>query len=293
MSFMLAADTSGDIKKNEMTARGIEYKPLVYTIDGVEYPDNFTDDKEYKAFYDEIRAGKLPTTSQINTHEHEEFFESLLEKTQDDIVYITLSSGLSSSCESAKHAAQTVMQKTGRKIYVVDSLGATISQRIVVDEAEKLRDAGLSAEEAAKTLAEFVKHVHTWFMPTDLMHLKRGGRVSGPAAYIATALKIKPIILIDKFGKLPVMKKVHGVPKGISYMIDLFKATSAKEPHKFYIASADSDYAEDMLEKAKAARPDCEGEIGWIGPVIGAHTGCGAVGISFVSDIIREDIKLL
>lgn len=293
MSFLLSADTSGDIKKNEMTARGIEYKPLVYTIDGVEYPDNFTDDKQYKAFYDEIRAGKLPTTSQINIQEHEEFFESLIEKTQDDILYVTLSSGLSASCESAKHAAETVMQKTGRKIYVVDSLGATISQRIVVDEAEKLRDAGVGAKEAAEQLAEFVKHVHTWFMPTDLMHLKRGGRVSGPAAYIATALNIKPIILIDKIGSLPVMKKVHGVPKGISYMINLFKETSAKEPHKFYIASADSDYAEDMLAKAKAVRPDCEGEIGWIGPVIGAHTGCGAVGISFVSDTIREDIKLL
>lgn len=291
MSFLLSADTSGDIKKNEMTARHIEYKPLVYTIDGVEYQDNFSDDKEYKAFYDQIRAGKLPTTSQINTQEHEEFFEGLIEKTEDDIVYITLSSGLSSSCASAKLAAETVMQKTGRKIYVVDSLGATISQRIVVDEAEKLRDAGASAKEAAEALEEFVKHVHTWFMPTDLMHLKRGGRVSGPAAYLATALNIKPIILIDKIGSLPVMKKIHGVPKGISYMINLFKETSAKQPHKFYIASADSDYAEDMLEKAKAARPDCEGEIGWIGPVIGAHTGCGAVGISFVSDITRDNIK--
>ncbi len=284
MSFILSADTSGDIFRNDMLARKIEYKSLIYTIDGVEYKDEFTCDDQYKAFYDEIRAGKLPTTSQINIAEHEEFFDGLVKKHDGDIVYVTLSSGLSSSCASAKKAAETVAQKTGRKIFVVDSLGATISQRIVVDEAERLRDSGASAEEAVKELAEFVKHVHTWFMPTDLMHLKRGGRVSGPAAYIGTALNIKPIIFIDKVGGLPVIKKLRGASKGIAFMTDIFKSDSAKTPHKFYVASADSEFADEMLQKAKAARPDCEGEIGWIGPVIGSHTGCGAVGISFVSD---------
>ncbi len=289
MSFVLSADTSGDIPRTEMTARGIEYKPLIYTINGVEHEDRLSLDSEFKAFYDGIRAGDMPTTSQINVAEHEEFFESLVEKYSDEIVYITLSSGLSSSCASARIAAENVTAKTGRKVYVVDSLGATISQRHVVDEAERLRDAGASAAEAAEKLADFVNHIHTWFMPTDLIHLKRGGRVSGPAAYIGTALKVKPIIFIDKIGSLPVVKKVIGAAKGIACMIDIFKADSAKEPHKFYVATADSEYAEDMLNKAKAARPDCEGEIGWIGPVIGSHTGCGAVGISFVSDLVRSD----
>ncbi len=287
MGFILAADTSGDIFKTEMTARHIAYKPLVYTIDGVEYKDEFSKDEQYKAFYDEIRKGKLPTTSQINTQEHEDFFEKLLSENDGDLVYVTLSSGLSSTYASAKLAAQNVAERTKRNIYVVDSLGATISQRHVVEEAERLRDAGESAQNAFEALGEFVKHIHTWFMPTDLMHLKRGGRVSGAMAYLGTALNIKPIIFIDKLGKLPVMKKLHGAPKGISYMADIFEKSSAKTPHKFYVASADSEFAPEMLKKAKEARPDCEGEIGWIGPVIGSHTGCGAVGISFVSDAER------
>lgn len=289
MSFVLAADTSGDIPRKDMSERNIEYLPLIFMIDGVEYPDKFSDDSEYKWFYDQVRAGKLPTTSQINVTTHEDFFTGLVEKYDgDDILYVTLSSGLSASCESAKLAAENVMEKTGRRIYVVDSLGATIAQRHIVDEAERLRNEGLSAAETAEKLADFVKHIHTWFMPTDLMHLKRGGRVSGAAAYIGTALKIKPILCIDSLGKLPVMKKVHGTANGVSYMAKMFEADSAKTPHKFYIASADSEYAEEMLAAAKAIRPDCEGEIGWIGPVIGAHTGCGAVGISFVSDIERR-----
>lgn len=289
MSFVLAADTSGDIFRSDMRARGIEYKPLIYTVDGVEYADNFSKDEEYKAFYDLIRAGKLPTTSQINITEHEEFFTQLVEKYEsDDIVYVTLSSGLSSTYSSACKAAETVSEKTGRNIYVVDSLGATIAQRHIVDEAERLRNAGVSAKEAVAELANFVKHIHTWFMPTDLMHLKRGGRVSGPAAYIATALNIKPILLIDKNGTLPVIKKLHGVAKGVACMAEAFAKDAAATPHKFYIASADSELAPDLLAKAKAARPDCEGEIGWIGPIIGAHTGAGAVGISFVSDRDRD-----
>ena len=145
MSFILSADTSGDILRSDMTARNIAYKPLIYTIDGVAYQDNFSHDSEYKAFYDQIRAGKLPTTSQINTLEHEEFFESLLEKQEGDLLHVTLSSGLSGTYENARLAAENVMQKTGRKIYVVDSLGATISQRLVVDEAEKLRNDGATA----------------------------------------------------------------------------------------------------------------------------------------------------
>ncbi len=89
MSFTLSADTSCDILRNEMTARGIEYRPLVYTIDDVPHFDEFTKDEDYKGFYDQIRAGKMPTTSQINIVEHEEFFETLLDKYEGDIVHVT------------------------------------------------------------------------------------------------------------------------------------------------------------------------------------------------------------
>lgn len=288
MSFTLSTDTSCDIFRNELKARGIEYRPLVYTIDDVPYFDEFTKDEDYKGFYDKIRAGKMPTTSQINVVEHEEYFTELCEKYDGDIVHITLSSGLSSTYASACKAAEAVNAEYGKRVYVVDSLAATIATRHVVDEAQSLRDRGVSAEQAVKELENFVNHMQTWFMPYDLMHLKRGGRVSGPSAYIGTALRIKPILLINNYGGLSVMQKVMGAGKGLSAMTDIFKKRAAKAPHKVYIASADSDLAEELKNKVKSARPDCEVEIGWIGPVIGAHTGCNAVGLSFVSDDIRE-----
>lgn len=289
MSFILSSDTSCDIFKTELRARGIEYRPLVYTIDDVPHFDEFSSDGEYKDFYSLIRAGKLPTTSQINVTEHEEYFESILKNTDKDLLHITLSSGLSSTYQSACLAAQTVNAKYGKRVYIVDSLGATIATRHVVDEAERLRDEGYTASSAAAALKNFVNHLDTWFMPYDLMHLKRGGRVSGPSAYIGTALNIKPILRFDRLGKIPVVMKKIGAGKGVSAMIEEFKRFSAKAPHNVYIASADSNLAESMLGQARAARPDCKVQIGWIGPVIGSHTGCNAVGISFVSDTTRDE----
>ena len=232
----------------------------------------------------------MPTTSQVTTNEYVEFFGKLIEKYDGDIVHITISSGITTSPLSARQVAQDILEKTGRHIYIVDSLAATIATRLVVDEAERLRDEDVSAEDAVAFLENFVDHVHTWFMPYDLMHLKRGGRVSGPSAYIGTALNIKPILHFDKVGALVVKQKKIGSGKGIAAMIDIFKRYSAEKPHKVYIASADSDLADDMLKKAQAARPDCEMEIAFIGPVIGSHTGVNAVGITFVSDKLREEL---
>lgn len=291
MGFTLSTDTSCDIFRNELKAAGVEYRPLVYTIDDVPYFDEFTADADYKAFYDLIRAGKMPTTSQINIAEHEEFFNMLCDKYDGEIVHITLSSGLSSTYESACAAAKTVNARYGcDRIYVVDSLGATITVRHVVEEAIRLRDAGVCAADAAKRLAGFTAHLHTWFMPTDLMHLRRGGRVSGASAVLGTALNIKPILTINDVGGLSVVQKVIGVGKGIKLMASKVAKNAASASHKIYVASADSNFAQELLDAVKAARPDCEAEIGWIGPVIGAHTGCGAAGVAFVSDKPRTEM---
>lgn len=290
MKFTLTTDTVCDIYRSELKARGIDYVPTYYTIDGVEARDEFTRYEQIKDFYNKIREGEMPTTSQVTQNDYEEFFGNLIKKCDGDIIHITISSGLTTSPLFARQVAAEILERTGRRIYIVDSLGATVATRLVVDEAERLRDEDVPAEEAVAYLENFVNHNHTWFMPYDLMHLKRGGRVSGPSAYIGTALNIKPILRFDPAGALVVMQKKIGATKGIAEMINIFKRDSAAKPHKVYIASADSDLAESMLKKAQAARPDCEIEIGLIGPVIGAHTGVNAVGISFMSDKTRSEI---
>ncbi|MDE6618631.1 MAG: DegV family protein [Clostridiales bacterium] len=290
MKFHLSTDTVCDVYKSELRERGIDYISTYYTIDGCEHKDEITRDDELKDFYAKIRDGEMPTTSQVTQNDYEEFFGEMIKKYEGDIVHVTISSGLTTSPLAARHVAEQILQETGRHIYIVDSLAATIATRLVVDEAERLRDEDVSAEEAVAFLDDFVNHIHTWFMPTDLMHLKRGGRVSGPSAYIGTALNIKPILRFDPAGALVVMQKKIGASKGVAEMINIFKRDSAAKPHKVYIASADSDLADGMLKKAKLARPDCDIEVAMIGPVIGAHTGANAVGITFISDKLRSEI---
>lgn len=290
MAFTLSTDRSCDIFCSELQSRGIKYISQIYTIDEVPHVDDFDKDEDYKGFYDLIRAGKMPTTSQINIVEHEEFFERVLSECGGDLLHITLSSGLSSTYQSAVTAANNVNERLGAtRVYVLDSLGATVVQRLVVDEAQRLRDEGLSAADALKQMQEITRHINIRFMPTDLMHLKRGGRVSGAAAVIGTALKIKPILCINKEGGLSIVTKKMGVNAGVAYMIDFFKQRNDARTKKVYIPCADNfEVAEDIKAKLLEIRPDCDVQIGWVGPVIGAHTGAGMVGVVFLADKERD-----
>ncbi|MDE6293536.1 MAG: DegV family protein [Clostridiales bacterium] len=290
MSFILSTDRSCDIFCGDLDRRGIKQLSQIFTIDEVAHVDDYDSNEDYTGFYDLIRAGKMPTTSQINIAEHEEFFEKVLSENEGDLLHITLSSGLSATYQSALTAAENVNAKLGQKrVYVLDSLAATSVQRLVVDEAERLRNEGLSAAEALEKMNFFTRHVNVRFMPTDLMHLKRGGRVSGPSAYIGTALRIKPILCIDKEGGLTVVAKKIGASAGIAYMADYFKKRNTPSTKKVYIPTADNwELAEELKAKLLEIRPDCDVEIGWVGPVIGAHTGAGMVGVTFFSDLERD-----
>ena len=290
MSFTLSTDRSCDIFCSELDNRGIKYISQVYTIDEVPHIDDFDNDVDYKGFYDLIRAGKMPTTSQINIVEHEEFFERVLNECGGQLLHITLSSGLSSTYQSAVAAAKNVNERLGEtRVYVLDSLAATCVQRLVVDEAQRLRDEGMSAEDALKEMQDITRRIQVRFMPTDLMHLKRGGRVSGAAAIIGTLARIKPILCINKEGGLTIVTKKMGVGAGVSYMADFFKQNNDERTHKVYLPCADNfEVAEELKARVKEIRPDCDVEIGWVGPVIGAHTGAGMVGVVFLSGKERD-----
>ncbi len=283
--FTLATDTSCDVMRDELDAAGIAWVPLTYTIDGETRPDDFTRDEQYKEFYAKVRGGAMPSTSQINTFVQEEFLEKLAANGATDIVYLTLSSGLSATYSSACQAADAVRERHPEcKINVVDTLGATQVHRMVLDDATALRDKGLSGDEAAKILREETNKIHVWIIVDNLNHLKRGGRVSGAAAAIGTLLKIKPMIVFDKEGKLKVMHKAKGFRKAMEYVLDYMKEWSPNVK-EVYLAQADAqESAREMSELICGEFKDCVVKTGWVGPVIGAHTGAGMLGIVFKSE---------
>ena len=282
--FTLTTDTSCDVKRNELDERGIPWVPLIYIMDGEQYYDEFTTDEQYKEFFDKVRAGSMPTTSQISQVEHEEFFEKVIANGATDIVHLTLSGGLSATYNMACKAAGEVEKRhEGVKINVVDTRSATQVHNYVLDKADELRREGLSGAEAKAILDEFTKRVHVVIIVDDLNHLKRGGRVSGAAAAFGTLFKIKPILFFDKAGKLRVVHKAKGTRKAIEYAVDFIKEYNP-DVKKVYIVQGDAmDSANIATEELKAAF-GCEVKIGWCGPVIGAHTGAGLLGIIFESD---------
>ena len=285
-NFVLTTDTSCDVFRTELDEKGVPWIPLSFTIDEISYDDDFSSDDRYVDFYDKIRAGKMPTTSQINVFNHEEFFEKTVLGGAKNIIHLTLSGGLSNTVNCARTAAENVMQKyPDCKIYILDTISATQGHRLILDKAIELRNSGEEAESAFATLKEFAGRVHHWIVVDDLMHLKRGGRVSGASAYIGSLLNIKPVLIINDKGKLAVVKKAKGTHKAYGYVIDMIKEHAVDTQNLVvYLANASADdKVKEMSELLKENFPTCEIKVGWIGPVIGAHTGAGTLGIVFES----------
>jgi len=286
MAFILTTDTSCDAFKKDLDAAKVPWIPLTFTLEGQTYDDNFSADQEYADFYAKVAAGAMPTTSQINTFSHEEFFNKVLAEYKGlPIVHLTLSGGLSETVNSARVAAKNIMDANAKaKVYIVDTLSATQGHNIIVDKGIELRDKGVDPKDAAKLLEDFASRVMHFFMVNDLHHLKRGGRVSAASAAIGTLLNIKPLLTINHEGKLVVIKKAKGAAKAIAYFLDMVKEHKEDlENGAFYIVNANAHENSDKLRtQLKELYPHCPIKGGWVGPVIGAHTGEGMFGVAFV-----------
>ncbi len=226
-------------------------------------------------YYQKLRE-KLPTqTSQVVPFHYVEAFEPLLQEGKG-ILYLSLSSGLSSTYDSANMAAAQLKEKyPDAKVEIVDSLGATGGMGLLLESACKNREKGMSLEENAAWMRKYNRHVHYWFKVEDLMYLSRGGRISTAAALMGTALKLKPILTINKNGKLDTIDKKRGNRLALKRLVELFEEHYLPGiEDTVYLSCADckEDAAQlkDMLLKKY---PHLDVKITMLSPIIGAHTG--------------------
>ncbi|MDR1697777.1 MAG: DegV family protein, partial [Erysipelotrichaceae bacterium] len=184
--FVISADTSADFYQSQYEASGIHYILMGVVYNGQEKFEVYNSEKEFETFYENLKKGALPTTTQLNYFELSEYFKSVLAKEPEgDIIHVTLSSGLSGTHNNALMAASDLNEKlVGRKIYVFDSLSATTGVALQLDRLVEMRDAGIETEVALARLQEVRDHEQTWAMIGDLFHLKRGGRISGVKAVL-------------------------------------------------------------------------------------------------------------
>lgn len=287
--FVIVSDSTADLPIELVKKMDVTIIPFSYSIDDVVY-EYYLDERDgdIKDFYNRLRKGAMPVTSQINPVTYKDCFRKIVEQGKD-VLYVGFSSGLSGSYQSSLLGAQMVQEKYPEaEIKCVDTRSAAVGQGAFLCEIVEKKKQGMNLEQLASWTEENRKYVRHWFMVEDLFHLKRGGRVSTVEAMVGSALKIKPILSVDEEGKLVVRSKARGTNKAMEYLIaktveeggDLTKLRAV-------IGHADAlEKAEKLKEMAVAAGMKEENLIiAPIGPIIGTHVGAGMLAITFVTNM--------
>lgn len=286
--FILSTDSCCDEMKSNLKKSRIHYIPMNYIYNDEVFSDESDSLEDFKFFYDEMKRGKIFSTTGINSLEIKEYFEKLLELGQD-ILHITLSSGLSGTYNIVKQAAEELNETHKNKIYVLDSLSATQPQNAIVNYARMLRDAGKEVKECISTLENAIQHLRVYFFLSDLDALKRGGRISGVQAAFGKAMQLRPLLTFDKEGKLRVIEKIIGNKKAIRVLANkLFLEYDKNSSQPIFIAYAgDGENKNELVSIISEKLPDTPIICGPVGPVIASHTGPALTGIIFFSKLER------
>ena len=289
--YIISCCSSADLTKERFDRRGIKYLCFHFSLDGVEYPDDLGQTMTPEELYRRMTSGETAKTSQPSAGEYIEFFESFLNEGKD-ILHVTLSTGISGAYNSAVVAADAMRKKfPERKIYVVDSLGASSGYGLIMDTLADKRDEGLNIDELNGWLLENRLKMHHWFFSTDLTFYIKGGRVSKGSGFIGNMLGICPLLNMDNLGRLIPREKVLGKKRVIKHTVE--KMTEHAEDGENYsgrVFICQSECPADAqrlaaLVKEKFPKMKGEPEIFPIGATIGSHTGPGTVSLFFWGDL--------
>jgi EDD domain protein, DegV family len=235
----------------------------------------------HQQFYEMlIESEELPKTSQIPPYEFEQVYEQAV-AAGEQVVVITISSKLSGTYQSACVAAEDYEGK----VYVVDSLNATLGERCLVDYALRLKDQGKTAEEIVAELTQARKRIRLLALLDTLEYLKRGGRISKSVAMVGGMLSIKPVVSVVD-GEVVMVGKARGSRNGNNLLVqEIQKAGGVDYSMPYYLGYTGLD--DHMLRKyVEDSRPLWESHVDHldstsVGGTIGTHIGPGAIGVFF------------
>ena len=286
--YIIITDTTADLPVDYINGNKLGIMKLSYIFGDEEYSGETDRELSEKVFYDRVRAGEMPTTSQVNPDQARRVFEKYLEECPN-ILCISFSSGLSGTAGSAKIAAEEIMEeRPDVKIIVIDSLAASMGEGLLVHKAICNKDNGMSMEENAKWIEDNKLHVVHSFTVDDLFHLYRGGRVKKGAAIVGSLVNIKPILHVDDEGHLINLATVRGRKKSLKELVnymDKHMGSWADKNDIVFISHSDCEEdAQFVADEIKEKFGINSFMINYIGPTIGSHTGCGTVALFFMGD---------
>ncbi len=290
MNFEIVTDSCCNLPDDVIEKYKLNILSLVFLVEGKEYYSYIPGEKtDLKQFYTMMRNKEHITTSCVNADLCQKVFSSLLDEGKD-ILYIGFSSGLSATYQTAHLVLDELREKyPDRKIYDVDTLGASLGQGLLVHYAAKMRENGDDIETVYKWLLDHRLNLAHWFTVDDLFFLMRGGRVSKTAAIFGSMLGIKPVMHMDDAGHLIPVSKVRGRKAALNALVDHLRdsAVSTMNIKDQTIFISHGDCIEDAEYVASRVREEFGVEdilIYYVDPVIGAHSGPGTVALFFLAN---------
>lgn len=282
--FIIMTDSCCDLPAQIADTLELSVLPLSFTINGKEhfnYLDNRDISSEY--FYRLLREGTQCTTSAANATAFLSAMESILEQGKD-ILCICFSSALSTTCASAQMAAKELALKyPNNKIYIVDSLSASLGQGMLAYYAVQQKQNGKTIEQVYQWIEQNKLHLCHWFTVDDLNHLKLGGRISPAVAFVGSLLGVKPILHVDDTGHLVNVGKIKGRRASLSQLVEKLEETEVHiaEQTIFISHGGCQEDAELLAKMIRKQLPVKDIIISPIGPVIGSHSGPGTLAVFF------------
>ena len=283
--FVILTDSCCDMTARMAADLELEVLPLSLNMEDRVY-HNYLDGREigFQDFYARLRAGALATTSAISVGVFDEAMRKILDSGRD-VLYLAFSSALSTTYQSAVIAADDLREAyPGRKIFVVDTLSASLGQGLLVYLCVQEKRKGKSLEEVASFVQETIPHLCHWFTVGDLSQLRRGGRLSAGKAIVGNLLNIKPVLHVDHEGRLVPMESAKGRKKSVEALVRHMEETAiAPETQRIYISHGDCLGDAEVLAAAIQSKLGVASvTIGDVGPVIGAHAGLGTLALFFL-----------
>lgn len=283
-NYVIFTDSACDIVPSLLAEWGVHCVSLAFRFNHIDQ-DFLNDDMPIKEFYQNMRDGKIAKTNAVNAETFRNAFEPVLAD-GTDILYLGFSSGLSTTFQQGKLAAEDLSEKyPDRKIIAIDTLCASAGEGLLVKLVLDKKNAGATIEEAADYANELIPKLAHWFTVEDLVYLKRGGRVSPAVALVGGMLNIKPVMHVDDDGHLIKVGTVRGRKQSLNILADKLLET-AEDPAHGTIFISHGDCEEDakyLADTIKSKGGNDVQVITNVGTVIGAHSGPGTMALFFVA----------
>ncbi len=288
--FDISTDSTCDLYAKEIQDNELYFLPLTYTIEDkqgiTEYQDSFTSLDQYVQYYNRLREGVVSRTSMNNPAVHEEHFRKMAHNGVKEAIHFTISYGLCRTVDVAREAVEVVKKDyPDFNCLCVECNTTTVGQGFLVKIAIDMRNRGKTLQETFDYVEKHKSKIQHFIIVDSLTHLMRGGRLSATSAIVGTMLKVKPILVFTKEGKLQKYKQSNGMKHTILTAIrEAEKYTVNKDYPLFTVAHTDNEVMAKYMADTLQSTYKVQTETRMIGPVIGSHVGPNAVAYIFLSN---------